>query len=184
VATAKTTVEAWLDAGLEALGAGGPDAIRVEALARTLDVTKGGFYWHFSDRSAYLDRMLDRWEQRAVEDVIAQLESHQASPRDRLRELFDLASGAIGGGGMVIELAVRDWGRRDPAVAARMAGVDERRITYMRSLFLQVTDDPLDAEARCLVAYSIYIATHFLAAGHPGHSREAVMTRAIEDLLR
>ena len=48
---------------------------------------------------------------------------------------------------------MRDWARRDPGVAGRLAGVDERRMAYMRTLFGQVTDDPLDAEARCLVAY-------------------------------
>jgi len=184
VATAKTSPGAWLDAGLEALGAGGPDAVRVETLARTLGVTKGGFYWHFADRATYLARMLDRWEQRAVEGVIAQLESHEALPRDRLRELFAIATGAIGGGALDVELAVRDWARRDPDVAVRLAGVDERRMAYMRSLFRAITDDKLDAEARCLVAYSLYVGTHFVSTTHPGQTRNKVMTRALEELLR
>lgn len=34
----------WIDEGLRALAAGGPDAVRIEALARALGVTKGGFY--------------------------------------------------------------------------------------------------------------------------------------------
>ena len=184
MATAKTSVEAWLDAGLAALGAGGPDAIRIETLARSLGVTKGGFYWHFPDRPVFVERVLDRWEQRAVGDVITRLESHDASPRERLRELFGMATAFVGEGGITIELAVRDWARRDPAVAARLAAVDERRMDYLRTLFRQLTDDALDAEARCLVAYSLYIGTHFVAAAHDGHTRDAVMTRALEDLLR
>lgn len=184
MATAKTSVEAWLDAGLDALGASGPDAVRIETLARTLGVTKGGFYWHFPDRPTYLQRMLDRWEQQAVEDVIARVESHEASPRDRLRELFGIATTFVGEGGITIELAVRDWARRDAAVAARLTGVDERRMGYLRTLFRQLTEDELEAEARCLVAFSLYIGTHFVAAGHPGHTREAVMNQALEDLLR
>jgi AcrR family transcriptional regulator len=184
VANVKTSVEAWLDAGLDALGGGGPDAVRIETLARTLGVTKGGFYWHFPDRPTYLGRVLDRWEQRAVEDVIARVESHDASPRDRLRELFGLATAFVGDGGITVELAVRDWARRDPDVAARLAGVDERRMDYLRTLFRQITTDELEAEARCLVAYALYIGTHFVAAEHPGQTREAVMARALEDLLR
>ncbi len=183
MAAVKTSVEAWLDAGLDALGAGGPDAIRIETLARTLGVTKGGFYWHFPDRPTFLDRMIGRWEQRAVEDVIARVESHNASPRDRLRELFGLATAFIGEGGVTVELAVRDWARRDAAVAVRLAGVDERRMGYLRTLFRQLTTDELEVEARCLVAYSLYIGTHFVAAGHPGQTREAVMKRALEGLL-
>ncbi len=184
MAATKTTVEAWLDAGLEALGAGGPDAVRIESLARTLGVTKGGFYWHFADRPTYLRRMLDRWEQSAVEDVIAAVEARDAAPRDRLRELFGIATAFVGQGGIAIELAVRDWARRDPAVADRLAGVDERRMGYLRTLFRQVVTDELEAEARCLAAYSLYIGTHFVAAGHPGQTRAAVIKRALDDLLR
>ncbi len=180
----KTPAETWLDAALEVLGAGGPEAIRVESLARTLGVSKGGFYWHFPDRPTFLQRVLDRWELRAVTQVIERIESHDASPRDRLRELFGLARAEMAGGGIAIELAVRDWARRDPAVAARLAAVDEQRASYLRSLFVQITDDPLDAEARTLVVASLYIGTHFLVAGHPAHSRGEVIARALEDQLR
>ena len=180
MATPKTTREAWLDAGLSKLADGGPDAVRVEELARTLGVTKGGFYWHFADRPTFLGLMLDRWEQRAVADVIDRLEAHAAPPADRLRELFGIASAAIGAGGMDVELAIRDWARRDRDVATRIAAVDERRMTYMRSLFGQLTDDPLDAEARCLTAYALYIGTHFLAEPR-GHA--AALARALDDLL-
>jgi len=183
VATAKTTPEAWLDAGLAALAGGGPDAVRIESLARSLGVTKGGFYWHFADRPAFLDAMLDRWEQRVVGDVIAQVEAHQVAAADRLRELFGIASAAIGAGGMDVELAIRDWGRRDPSVLARLARVDARRMTYMRDLFGQLTDDTLDAEARSLTAYALYIGTHFLAAEHRGRRRPEVLARALEALL-
>jgi AcrR family transcriptional regulator len=34
-------------------------------------VSKGGFYWHFADRKALLDEMLDTWEQAGTEDVIS-----------------------------------------------------------------------------------------------------------------
>src|SRR5215208_12075 len=166
MALTRTPRSSWIDEGLRAIAAGGPDAVRIETLARSLGVTKGGFYWHFPDRPTFVTRMLDRWEQRAVEDVIARIESHDASPEDRLRELFGLATAFVGEGGITIELAVRDWARRDPAVAARLAGVDERRMAYLRTLFRQITSDKLEAEARCLMAYSLYIGTHFVAAGH------------------
>src|ERR1700728_3259429 len=39
---------AWIDAGLQALAAGGPDSVRIEALAKSLGVTRGGFYGHFA----------------------------------------------------------------------------------------------------------------------------------------
>ena len=61
----RTTRVAWIDEGLRALAAGGPDAVRVETVASALHVTKGGFYHHFRDRQALLDAMLDTWEEDA-----------------------------------------------------------------------------------------------------------------------
>ena len=62
MALAQTPRSRWIDAGLEALADGGPDAVRIEPLARSLGVTKGGFYGYFDDRPALLDEMLDAWE--------------------------------------------------------------------------------------------------------------------------
>ena len=54
--------------------------MRVEALAASLGVSKGGFYWHFKDRQALLEEMLDTWEKTVAEDVIAHLESRAGRP--------------------------------------------------------------------------------------------------------
>ena len=48
----------WLKAARLALLHRGPDAVRVEPLARGLGVTKGSFYWHFKDRNALLEALL------------------------------------------------------------------------------------------------------------------------------
>jgi AcrR family transcriptional regulator len=40
----RTPRSKWIDEGLRALAAGGPDAVRIEALAQALGVTRGGFY--------------------------------------------------------------------------------------------------------------------------------------------
>ncbi|HEY9263500.1 MAG TPA: TetR/AcrR family transcriptional regulator, partial [Mycobacterium sp.] len=41
-ALTRTSREDWISAGLAALAAGGPDAVRVDVLAQTLGVTRGG----------------------------------------------------------------------------------------------------------------------------------------------
>jgi AcrR family transcriptional regulator len=62
----RTPRSQWIEAGLRALAAGGPDGVRIEPLAQALGVTRGGFYWHFDDRRALLDEMLDTWERRTT----------------------------------------------------------------------------------------------------------------------
>ena len=133
MAKVQTPRDAWVDAALEALAAGGPEAVRVEALAKKLGVSKGGFYWHFKDRGALLEQMLDSWEQTMVEDVIERVESEPADPRTKLRRLFDLAPSA----NFRVELALRDWSRRNRDVARRLRRVDRRRTEWLHSLFAQ-----------------------------------------------
>ena len=43
--------EDWLDAAFDAVVDGGFDQLRVVALAQTLGVTRGSFYWHFADHA-------------------------------------------------------------------------------------------------------------------------------------
>jgi AcrR family transcriptional regulator len=181
VANVRTPRGAWVDAGLEALAAGGPDAVRVEALAVSLGVSKGGFYWHFADRNALLEEMLDTWEKLVVEDVIARLESEPADPRAKLQHLFQLAASAPGL--LAVELALRDWSRRDGAVAARLHGVDDRRMAYLRSLFAPICVDADDVEARSMLVLSLYIGSNFVLAQHGNRSRAQVLQLATDRLL-
>ena len=73
-----------------------------------------------------------------------------------------------------IDLAVRDWARRDAAVAERLRRVDNFRIAYLRTLLGTVCADDEDLEARCLIAFSVAIADHFIAADHGTRSRADV----------
>src|SRR5690625_309883 len=81
----RTPREKWVEAGLRALAAGGVDAVRVEVLAKTLGVTKGGFYGYFADRDALLEAMLDTWERESVDDVLAQIEAETPDVLERVR---------------------------------------------------------------------------------------------------
>lgn len=164
---------------MRALAAGGPDAVRIEPLARALGVTKGGFYWHFEDRQALLDEMLDAWERRGVDDVIDRVDAAGGDARARLWRLFELTAG----GGVGTDLAFRDWARRDPAVAERLARIDDRRMDYMRSLFGAFRPDAADVEARCLLAFSLWIGNHFVAARHGERTRADVVRAALRLLL-
>jgi len=179
MAQVRTPRSAWVDAALQALGTGGPDAVRVEALAVLLGVSKGGFYWHFTDRQALLEEMLDTWETAAAEDVIAQVESRPGDPRAKLQRLFDLVPSAD----FSVELALRDWSRRDRDVAQRLLRVDNRRMDYLRSLFGQFCADENDVEARSMLAFALYIGSYFIAANHGDRSRSQVLQLAFDRLL-
>jgi AcrR family transcriptional regulator len=170
----------WIDEGLRALGVGGPDAVRIEKLAQALGVTKGGFYWHFDDRGALLEEMLDTWERIGVDAVIERVEEEGGDARAKLRRLFAIATS--GDDLLKIELAIRDWARRDKTVAKRLRRVDNRRMDYMRSLFGAFCPDEDEVEARCILAFSLWIGSHFMAADHGARSRADVLELALRRL--
>jgi AcrR family transcriptional regulator len=175
VAITRTPRNGWIDEGLRALAAGGPDAVRVEALARTLGVTKGGFYGHFSDRSALLAEMLDSWERMSTQEVVERVEREGGDARVKLRKAGALTFSRTL---LPIDLAVRDWARRDPAVAKRLRRVDNRRMEYLRELFGTFCSDEDDIEARSMLAFSLLIGNHFMAADHGTRSRAEVIDLA------
>jgi AcrR family transcriptional regulator len=171
----------WIDEGLTALADGGPDAVRIEPLARSLGVTKGGFYGYFGDRRALLQEMLEAWERTMVDEVIERVEEEGDDPTARLKRLFAIATS--GPGLLKAELAIRDWARRDKSVAQRVKRVDNRRMSYMRSLFVPISSDEEEAEARSLLAFSLFIGSPFITADHGERSRRDVVERALADLL-
>lgn len=172
MALARTPRHRWVDEALLALAAGGPDAVQVESLARTLGVTKGGFYGYFADRPALLTEVLDQWESRSTEQVLAQVEREGGDAMRRARRAAELTFSTEL---RPVDLAVRDWARRDPAVAARLRRVDNLRIAYLRELLAPVCADEEDLEARCLIAFSVAVADHLVAADHGPRSRADVL---------
>jgi AcrR family transcriptional regulator len=176
----RTPRDSWIEAGLKVLSEGGPDAVRVESLAQTLGVSKGGFYGQFSDRTAFLDAMLDTWERVSTDEVIDRVEAEDWDARVKVRRAGALTFSATL---LPIDLAVRDWSRYDSAVAARLRRVDNRRMDYLRRLFGSFVSDPDDIEARSLLAFTLAIGNHFVAADHHTYTRPEVLELAVSRLL-
>jgi AcrR family transcriptional regulator len=174
-APTRTTRESWIDAGLAALADGGPDAVRVDVLAQRLGVTRGGFYHQFPDRSALLTALLDAWESRSTDEVLDRVEREGGDARTRATKAGLLT---FSDDLMPVDLAVRDWARRDSDVAARLQRVDNRRMDYLRAQIGQLYDSADDVEAVALLAFSLLIGNHFIAADHRGRSRSDVARRA------
>ena len=180
-APTRTPRDSWIEEGLRALGVGGPDAVRIETLAPALGVTKGGVDWHFEDRPALLEEMLDAWERLTVDEVVERVEGGGGDARAKLRRLFALASSIRDL--TRIELAVRDWARRDKAVAKRLRRIDNRRMQYMRSLFADFCPDEGEVEVRCLLVMSLFVSNHLIAADHGPRRRADVRELALARLL-
>ena len=177
----RTPRDKWIEEGLRALAAGGPDAVRVEVLAKHLGVTKGGFYGSFTDRDALLGAMLDTWERESTDEVLDRVEREGGDPRTKIKRagVLTFSSDRL----LPIDLAIRDWARRDQGVAERLRRVDNRRMALLREMIGTFCTDPEEVEARSLLAFCVAIGEHFLAADHGTRTRAQVLTRAADLLL-
>ncbi len=145
----------WTKAALKVLAEQGIDAVRVEALAKILSITKGSFYWHFKDREALLSAMLDDWRRRATSDIIARLERTDEPAEMRLRKLFRLPFlGPRSKLGADVELSIRIWGKRDPRVRSTLEEVDSLRLGHIRKLLQEAGVPEEECAARAVIAYS------------------------------
>jgi AcrR family transcriptional regulator len=166
----------WVAAALDALDEGGIEAVRVEPLAVRLGVTKGSFYWHFTDREELLAAVLAAWEQLGTLNVIEQVDAAGGDAKARIRVLWSIAHGS---GRMAAEHAIRDWARRAPHVDKVVRRVDERRLDYLRSLLRELGFARDDLEARALLAYSLLIGDHFVKGRATKAARERALARAL-----
>ncbi|MFF4347115.1 TetR/AcrR family transcriptional regulator [Streptomyces sp. NPDC001530] len=180
-AVARTPRGRWIEAGLEALARGGPDAVRVETLATELGVTKGGFYGYFDGRPALLTEMLDEWERRCTKEVLAQVEAEGGDAAETFRRVGQLS---FSEDLHRIDLAVRAWARQDESVATRLRRIDNERMDFLRKVFGTFITDPAEIEARSVLAFGLAIGRHFIVADHPGYTKREAIQLAGEHLLR
>ena len=146
--------QAWIDAATTTLAEYGVAGVRVEALAKTLGVTKGSFYWHFRDRQALLEAVLDNWKQGRIGDIVKQTRCEPGHEREQLDHVMAVYSASRNRKGIRIELAIRDWARRDPAAARIVEEVDSWRLRCARELFLACGVPMHEASTRSVLLYA------------------------------
>lgn len=123
----------WIAAGIEILSAKGIDAVRVEALARQLGISKGSFYWHFKDRQDLQEAILEEWEARQSDwNTEGEGVSNPVERWARLFELFAKPDYAR------LEMAISSWARQDGNVARRVANAERKRFAYLSRVFREI----------------------------------------------
>ncbi|MFT4173302.1 MAG: TetR/AcrR family transcriptional regulator [Rhodocyclaceae bacterium] len=146
--------DAWVQLATDLLAEEGLAGLRVEVLAKRLGVTKGSFYWHFKDRQALLDAVLYSWRDGRIRDSARQAEADAAHASEQIRHVMDQYSIRPNRKGVRIELAIRDWARRDAQAAAVVEEVDRARLDHATALFRTAGFAQDDARMRALLLYT------------------------------
>lgn len=140
----------WVRAGVAALAEGGVDAVRVEALGRQIGMTKGSFYWHFADRPALLEAVLQEWE--GASRTLLESAAALPTPDERLMALLRGLGRATAA---VPDAEVFAWARRERGVAERVSVVERERVVFLKQQLSDLGAPLVDAHRR---AEAVYLA--------------------------
>jgi AcrR family transcriptional regulator len=142
----------WLDQGLRTLAESGFTALKAEPLAKAMGVSRGSFYWHFADISAYHAAILRHWREVAAEQIIANLEAASKDENPLLLLLRRTFSSKP-----ALENAVRTWATIDPMARSAVLATDRRRLSYVERLFERSGVSPEVARSRAQIFYWAFL---------------------------
>ncbi len=144
----------WIEAAIDVLAREGIAGLRVEVLAKRCGVTKGSFYWHFKDRQALLDAVLERWKEGRIRDIEKTTSVLPGKEDEQLHYAIEVYGASRNRKGMSIELAIRDWARHDKQAAQIVEAVDLYRLECTRRLFVAAGMSDAEAKSRSLLLYA------------------------------
>jgi len=150
--TGRVSKRDWLDKALEILVSDGIDAVRIVELARQLNVSKSGFYWHFKDRAELLEAMKQYWVDEFSSEFIEDAVADNRPLRERLVALIGAIRKKQSG---KLDLAFTSWAQTDPSVKDIIDRVRDMRIAFVEdSLSESGTGvEELNLRARLFVVY-------------------------------
>jgi len=163
----------WLEYGLTHLAEKGIEALTIDAMCSLLKVTKGSFYHHFTNREAYLEALLQHWEERFTKQFI-EISQSGRTPQEQTAHLYRLVIETHG----TSEVAIRSWAQVDPLAGTYQARVDQQRLDYLTQLQLALTGDETTAATMARMIYAILIGAQTIM---PAYTREELAQ--VYDLL-
>ena len=181
---ATLTREDWIAAAQRILIKNGIDTVRVDSLAKELNITRGSFYYHFKSREDLLLSLLANWRSQSTENIILQLGSAHYSPTERLALLLELPfKGNKAREAAAVEIAIRGWARRDPLARQAMDEVDSHRLAYIESLLAQMSYSSEQAKDTATLIYAYQLSISIIRPDTPYEERYAQHLRIIKQWL-
>ena len=159
---ARLTRDNWLDEAFKAVVAGGFENVKVLAIAEKLKVTRGSFYWHFSDHADLIDSLLMRWKlQQLAFD--AHLQANQSG--DPIKDLNYVVDEAFSQAGAAMEnlrfeQAMRAMSQQNADAAQMLVEVDAARIALLQSKFFLIVNDQKKSRDLAALLYLAIVGSY------------------------
>lgn len=145
----------WLALALDALAAEGSAVLTIGGLAERLGVSRGSFYWHFTDRTDFVRQLAQYWADVYTTLVPERIGRVGGSAEDRLLALMELLAREDLGR---YDIPIRAWANNEPEAARIVRQVDRIRLDLLRSLFAEMgfEGEELNMRTRMFVTYQSF----------------------------
>lgn len=174
----KVTRLDWIDAALDVLDEVPVDRLRVLGLASRLSVSRSSFYWYFENLDELHAELLTRWE-RNTASIVERAERESVSIVAACLGVFECwADPRLYNASL--DLAVRDWGRRDASVAARVEEADRHRHDALAAMFARHDFDHDDAIVRARLVYHSQVGYYAVGTDESTATRLAYLPHYLE----
>jgi AcrR family transcriptional regulator len=177
----RLSVDDWIQAGYAVLAEDGIEALKIDRLCGRLGVTKGSFYWHFTDMASYRAALIDAWGQLRDDDRRHFGEMSDTPPRERLSQMM---TSLVDARHWTLERAMREWARTDKAVANSVRAADQRVLDAVRQAFRDYGFDPEDADLRANATFAAGIGFLHLSGPKPSPRAAARRERFLDIMLQ
>ncbi|WP_194163441.1 TetR/AcrR family transcriptional regulator [Mycolicibacterium sp. P1-5] len=171
----------WVEAGFSLLATDGVKALTVGRLCDRVGVTKGSFYWHFTDLGAYRKALADTWAEVNDTDRAEFTGLAGLPPRERLVRMM---GALLGQRHWMLERALREWARTDADVAAAVAASDRWVRRAVRQAYLDDGFSTEEAGVRADATFAAGVGFLHLSASAPGPKVAAQQQRFLDIMLR
>ncbi len=178
--TSRLTVDDWVQAGFSILAEEGITALKIDRLCDRLAVTKGSFYWHFTDIAGYRATLVEAWGELRDDDRSDFGQLARIPPRERLSQMM---SSLLSARHWTLERAMREWARTDDAVAASVRAADQRILDAVRRAFVDYGFDAEDADLRANATFAAGIGFLHLSGQQPNARGVARRERFLDLML-
>jgi AcrR family transcriptional regulator len=177
----RLSVDDWIQAGFAIVAEEGIKALKIDRLCRRLGVTKGSFYWHFTDIARYRADLVQAFGELRDDDRRHFGELAGLPPRERLSEMM---SALVSTRHWTLERAMREWARTDEAAAASVRAADQRVLAAVRQAFLDYGFAADDADLRANATFAAGIGFLHLAGPEPNIRAAARREGLLEIMLK
>ena len=129
----KLSKEQWLGKALKIISRQNFGRLNIDRLVRDMGLTKGSFYWHFSNREDFIVQLIMYWDTVFTESVISHIENFTGNPKERLLELMMFVTRKQLS---QYDFAIHALAQNEPKAFVLVKKVLEKRNIYVASIFI------------------------------------------------